>query len=298
MPLCVLAGLVCSFSLPRRSIVAGGAAALAATPLRRGAAVEAPPGFEAVQPSPAVQAPLPGFEYAQPSRVQGIGGGADMLESTPTIADVAYPPSLNGSWVCTRRVTSVEGDALQAEGAWRLLGGDGNIRKEEVYEVRYIEQPAGGALAITGIDGNRYYGVVLDRGREMDARTRGSAVAWDVSQPDLLRYERALGGRGSAAELKVVQRSVELPSDKGWGSNELLRITTTAGAAFASFDILYAARVQRRFRRANDQTTGERVVEGLEVVKTYRVLDGVAGVEMPTSTTKSILRLMRLRAAE
>ena len=35
------------------------------------------------------------------------------------------------------------------------------------------------------------------------------------------------------------------------------------------------------------------VVEGLEIVKTFRVLDGVAGVEMPTSTAKSKLRLTR-----
>ena len=35
------------------------------------------------------------------------------------------------------------------------------------------------------------------------------------------------------------------------------------------------------------------VVEGLEIVKTYRVLDGVAGIEFPTSTTKSTLRLTR-----
>ena len=51
-------------------------------------------------------------------------------------------------------------------------------------------------------------------------------------------------------------------------------------------------RVQRRWRRA-EAATGERVVEGLEIVKTYRVLDGVAGVEFPTSTTKSTLRLTR-----
>mmetsp|Transcript_2993 Transcript_2993/g.8175 ORF Transcript_2993/g.8175 Transcript_2993/m.8175 type:complete len:224 (+) Transcript_2993:308-979(+) len=38
---------------------------------------------------------------------------------------------------------------------------------------------------------------------------------------------------------------------------------------------------------------GNRIVEGLEIMKTYRVLDGVAGTEMPTSTTKSMIRLTR-----
>ena len=58
-----------------------------------------------------------------------------------------------------------------------------------------------------------------------------------------------------------------------------------------------AARVQRRYRRSFD-SSGNRVVEGLEIVKTFRVLDGVAGLEMPTSTTKSQLRLIRPKEAE
>ena len=57
-------------------------------------------------------------------------------------------------------------------------------------------------------------------------------------------------------------------------------------------DIIYAARVQRRFRRALTPE-GERLVEGLEILKTYRVLDGIAGVEYPTSTTKSLIRMTR-----
>ena len=44
---------------------------------------------------------------------------------------------------------------------------------------------------------------------------------------------------------------------------------------------------------ASSDTGGSRVIEGIELVKTYRVLDGVAGVEFPTSTTKSVLRLVR-----
>jgi hypothetical protein len=224
-------------------------------------------------------------------RVAGIGGGADMFTGVPpAIRDVVYPPSLNGTWVCDRVVTSVEGDVGQAAGAWRLLGGDGDLRQPERFNVRFVDQPPGGAQAVTGMDGRAYYGVVLDRGFAFDSRTHGAAVSWSKSMPNVLKYERKAGGRGSAAELRVMQRSVELPSDKGWGSNELVRVTTDAGSVF---ELTYAARIQRRFRRANDPATGARVVEGLEIVKTYRVLDGVAGIEFPTSTTKATIRLVR-----
>ena len=77
------------------------------------------------------------------------------------------------------------------------------------------------------------------------------------------------------------------------GSDELIRVTTRATGPFnTKFDVVYAARVQRRWRRSTTEE-GDRVVEGLEVVKTYRVLDGIADVETPTSTVKSTLRLTR-----
>lgn len=240
----------------------------------------------------------PGFEA---SRVEGIGGGADMLsEKPPKIADVLYPPSMNGTWECKRIVTSVEGDAFQAEGAWRLLGGYGSdIKAPEAYRMRYIEQPPdrpdgtrSPGQSLVGLDGRNYFGVVLDRGFEMDQRVHGATVQWDARTPNALEYARAEGGRGGAAAVRVVQRSVEPPDDKGWGSNELLRITTTANVLGQPTDIIYAARVQRRFRRALTPE-GERLVEGLEILKTYRVLDGIAGVEYPTSTTKSLIRMTR-----
>ena len=261
----------------RRRAMMGAAAASAAAAPRPGLAYEAPPGFE-------------------PARVEGIGGGADMLADGPA-ADVPYPPFLNGSWLCERVVTSVEGDAFQAEGAWRLLGGTGSLRSPEAFQTRFIDtRQIGTNQPVVGLDGRKYFGVVLDRGAELDARARGASVRWDPQQPNVLSYERSAGGRGSAAELKVVQRSVEMPSEsnKGWGSNELVRITTASDSVFGELKITYAARVQRRFRRALTES-GDRVVEGLEVMKTYRVLDGVAGVEMPTSTTKSIIRLTRVK---
>ena len=147
----------------RRAVLAG--VALATSAPRRGRAVS-PPGFEV-------------FDAGSPAgRVQGIGQGADMLaKDGPAAADVLYPPSLLGLWRCERMVTSVDGDAQQAEGAWRLLGGDGELRKPEVYLLRYVPQPgaefgadgkmagrsgapAASARAITGTDGRSYYGVV------------------------------------------------------------------------------------------------------------------------------------------
>ena len=62
----------------------------------------------------------------------------------------------------------------------------------------------GSARAITGTDGRRYYGVVLDRGFEMDARVHGARVRWEAAAPDTLAYAREEGGRrGAAAELQV-----------------------------------------------------------------------------------------------
>lgn len=204
-------------------------------------------------------------------RVAGLGGGADMLTAlSATVPDVLFPVSLSGIWICRRNVVSIEGDSAQAAGAWRLLGGYEDVHKPETYVVRFVD---GGAD-----------GVVLDRGFEVDSRVRGATVSWDRRHPNELSYARTSGGRGSAATIRVVQRSAEAPSEKGWGSNELIRVTTNDGSLFGPID--YAVRVQRRYRRANDET-GARIVEGLEIMKTYRVLDGIAGVEYPTSTTKS-----------
>ena len=68
--------------------------------------------------------------------------------------------------------------------------------------------------------------MVLDRGAELDARVHGAAVRWDAQRPNTLSYERNVGGRGGAAELTVMQRSVEEPSEanKGWGSNGADRV--------------------------------------------------------------------------
>jgi len=269
-----------------------------------------------------VSPPLPiGTSY---ERVQGIGGGFDMLIDKPIDdVDILFPPSLNGTWVCERKVVSVEGDVNQAQGVWKLLGGtipttsergggERDFQKvEEKYYVRFVDLRRD-TDGIIGLDGKKYYGDVFDRGYEMEERTSSGSssgsrtatvVQWDPRAPNTLKYERSSatavtdGSSNSspATELKVVQRKVEPQNNEGSlvGSNELIRVTTKTNALFgSSFDIIYATRVQRRWRRSTTEE-GDRVVEGLEIVKTYRVLDGIAGIEFPTSTVKSTIRLTR-----
>ena len=231
---------------------------------------------------------VPGYA----ARVEGIGGGADVLSLKPAVPDVVYPPSLLGVWRVERVVVSVEGDEAQAKGAWFDLGGGSadRFRKPEVFQTRFLPSPKD---VVT--DGGT--GTVLDRGFEMSSRVVGGladgSLQWDATAPDTLSYERRAGSGGlGPTELSVVQRSIELPSEKGWGYDELLRLTRAAGGLFGGEKLLRAARVKRRYRRAYTEA-GDRVIEALEIVKTFRVLDGVAGVEMPTSTAKSTLRFTR-----
>ena len=52
--------------------------------------------------------------------------------------------------------------------------------------------------------------VTFPRRFETDARVHGASVVWEATAPNTLRYERKAGGRGAAAELKVLQRTVEV----------------------------------------------------------------------------------------
>ncbi len=197
-----------------------------------------------------------------------VGGGFDLL-GNPRLAekDVVYPMSMEGLWSCSRVVTQVDGDQFQAESAWRALGGGSlRVNKLENYSTRFIPSKVFGELT----------GVVNDRGYELSSRARNTNVSWNVEKPDELKFDNI--------RMMVVRRIVEPPSDQGFGSNELYRIDDGY--------VTRAVQVKRRYRRAFD-ANGNRVVEGLEIMKTFRVLDGVAGTEMPTSTTKSQLRLMR-----
>jgi len=240
------------------------------------------------------------------TRVEGIGGGFDITSSTTTTGiDAIYPESMEGSWKCRRAVTSVEGDAGQAELAWRILGGTGDFKKAESFATNYILPPQGSGVKndYRGVENDQFYGVVLDRGFEMAARTSASLsttpaaslekMRWSIGEPDILQYEREGGKDNGDIEVAVVQRKVEMPSEKGFGFNELYRVSSSAGGIFSGNKVQRAIRVSRRYRRVFDEN-GNRVVEGLEIMKTYRVLDGIAGVEMPTSTTKSQIQLTRI----
>ena len=119
--------------------------------------------------------------------------------------------------------------------------------------------------------------MVLDRGFEFSSRAMTKDVIWTVEKPNSLELENKL-------KLIVVKRAVEVPSDKGFGFDELIRVEDGITTR--------AIQVKRRYRRSFDEQ-GSRVIEGLEIMKTFRVLDGIAGTEFPTSTVKSQIRLVR-----
>lgn len=197
-----------------------------------------------------------------------VGEGFDLLaEDKIREKDVLYPISMVGSWICDRVVTDVSGDEFQASEAWRCLGGPNKLKANmaESFRTRYIRSPL--------IEAE---GVVNDRGFELSSRANIDA-SWAVDNPNFLNYDKV--------KLAVKSRSIELPSEKGFGFDELIRIDDGPY-------IIRAVQIKRRYRRAFDES-GNRLVEGLEIMKTFRVLDGVAGTELPTSVVKSQIRLRR-----
>ena len=230
-------------------------------------------------------APLPlEGRNAQVMRVEEIGGGFDLL-SPPTIPtkDVYCPKSMSANlWRVQRIITDIEGDVGQANIIWQSLGGGSNKdiftkQQTEVYESKFI------------IPNDNSNNSILDRGYELSSRNTDSSfsISYDPEiSPNDLSYTRS-GSNSGIVSLKIVQRTVEPITDLGFGSDELYRIeeSTNFGPK-----LYRAARVRRRFRRGYDESTGKRIVDGIEIVTTYRVLDGIAGIEMPTSTCKSRLR--------
>ena len=216
------------------------------------------------------------------SPIEEIGGGLDVREISPKMraaTDVLYPPSIQGIWETQRMVTNAEGNIEQAKIVWSLLAGgkDPNgFRQAERFQSKFLLSEQQGTACI------------LDRGFEMSSRSMGVAsnIEWDSV---ILSYVKQPQQGSKQTELAVVDRKLESPSDEGFGFNELVRITSPGS-------LPRVARVKRRYRRAFDPESGDRVIEGLEIVRTYRVLDGVAGIEMPTSTTKSQIRMKRPKA--
>jgi len=218
-------------------------------------------------------------------------------------------------------VVSVEGDKDQARLAWKTLGGgdssggDDIFTKQEIerFTTKFIEPPlptqSSSDNTSAGTTNNPYQyefegemltGVIVDRVFEIESRLNAkippeqqtvsenkAQFITDGGDATALKYETT---KGATVALAVVDRTIEIPNENGFGCNELVRITTAAGGLIPG-NIIKAARVKRRFRRAFDKD-GNRIVEGLEIVKTYRVLDGVSG-EIPTSTTKSQIQLSR-----
>lgn len=225
------------------------------------------------------------------NRVEGIGGGFDLTKSmVARDTQVIFPASMEGDWQCERVVTSIEGDAGQAELAWRNLGGYGKtaLNNIETFNVNFFVPNSDVKNEYLSVDKEIMKGVVSDEGVQMKSRSHDTyTVYWDKDTPDVLTYDNG----SSQVEIRVVQRKIELPNEKGFGFDELYRVTSSAGGIFGENKLMRAIRVKRRYRRALD-SDGNREVEGLEIMKTYRVLDGIAG-ELPTSTTKSQLKLTR-----
>ena len=202
-------------------------------------------------------------------RVEEIGLGFDLKQPPPLKSPaVIYPSSVVGLWEVERVVSSIEGDRGQAEVALKTLGSpaDNDIlsgKKSERYQTQF--------LLNAGEEGT-----TSDIQFELSTRLPPSSNPTYDPTSNTATYNKFVA-------LTVVQRSIEPPSDAGFGSNELVRAITPP--------FTRAIRVRRRFRRSFDDDNN-RVIDGLELVYTYRVMDDIAG-EKPTSTTKSIIRLTR-----
>lgn len=236
-------------------------------------------------------------------RVEEIGGGLDLLSPKPlSYSDVFYPASMaDTKWRVQRVVTSVEGDLGQAALAWKLLGGSDEraftSKLTEVYETRFVDAPEGMADAHYEFDGKKLRAAILDRGYELSSRLSGDAtIQWSAeNSSSSIDYTRGgSGNKNDAVNLTTVQRKIEPPSEGGFGYDEVYRIKSSAGGIFAGADVYRAARARRRYRRGFDEATGKRILDCIEIVTTHRVLDGIAGMELPTSTCKSRLRFTQI----
>ena len=245
--------------------------------------------------SQAAAAPLPLQTTSGIDRVEGIGGGLDLLPpKSLSYSEVFYPNSMTKSkWKVQRVITSVEGDLGQAALAWQLLGGSSDERAftsklTEAYESTFISPPTTLDDAKYEYEGKILQAAILDRESELSSRTGvdKDTIQWDIKS-NSISYAR---NKDDKVNLTIVRRKDELPTDQGFGFDEIYRIESSAGGIFSGTNVYRAARVRRRYRRGFDETNGKRILDAIEVVTTHRVLDGIAGIEMPTSTTKSRLR--------
>jgi hypothetical protein len=242
----------------------------------------------------------------------GQGGGTDISIDTQSkiLSDpdnIVFPASLQGRWSCVRTCVSVQGDAYQAQSAWKAMlgGGGGGINSRfgpktvpEQYEIQFIPAP---------FQPEKY--TVLDRSYELQSRSSSVGgglpevvVQWSPQEPNNARV-------GTSTELAVIQRNAIVPNlEQGGtivvgGGQELIRISSVSGGD----PIVRAVLVKQRFRiaaAASDADTTDAADAGansqqtsitlVELVQTFRVLDGIAGTEFPTSTTMYSLTLVKL----
>lgn len=232
-------------------------------------------------------------------RIEEVGGGLDLLSPKPLSAsEVFYPSSMADTrWKVQRVVTSVEGNLEQSALAWKLLGGSDErtftSKLTEVYEADFIAAPENMKDASYTFDGKKMQSAILDRLSELSSRVGiEQGLIRLVIQNNSIEYTRSKND--GPINITVVSRKIEPPTESGFGSDEIYRIYSSAGGVFAGANVYRCARVRRRFRRGFDESTGKRILDGIEIVTTHRVLDGVAGMELPTSTCKSRLRYTQL----
>jgi len=245
----------------RRALIAGVAAAAAALPLRTVAVSQ-----------------RVADEIAEELRRRGVSQrvadkmAEDLQRRAEEVRkDVAYPPAILGEWECARAVQTVEGDATEAEAAWRALGGAGDFRRAERYRTRFVPIP----------DARRRAGVA-DRGYEYSARSGLDSVSWSSEQPDVLRVTI----RGSRTELVVESRDVEAMQQEppfAFGFSETVTIRSIGTAT-------RFARLSRRLTPSDDGA-----IDATERVATFASLDDACENVRPLSATTSQLRLTRPR---
>jgi len=233
-----------------------------------------------------------------PVRIEELGSGLDLLSPKPITSEVYYASSMTDTkWRVQRVVTSVEGNLEQSALAWKLLGGSDEkaftSKLTEVYEADFIAAPEGMKDATYTFEGKTLQSAILDRSLELSSRI---GIDKGSIQLDTLNnsFEYTRNNNEGPVNLTVVSRKIEPPTESGFGSDEVYRILSSAGGIFAGTNVYRCARVRRRFRRGFDESTGKRILDGIEIVTTHRVMDGVAGIEMPTSTCKTRLRYTQL----
>jgi len=187
-----------------------------------------------------------------------VGGGSDLRLMGKKITPLILPIDMEGSWKVTRTVMDIQGDKYQAESVYKALGGSASFKvgSTETYRMRAKKGSDGGPL-------------IWDWPTELESRLQKPVVYDLLSQPNVISYD--------STKISIVQRTFP---NKGIGSNDLVYIQQPPFER--------AALIKTRYR-----STDSGYYQGIEQVQTFRVLDGVAGTELPTSISKYALELVR-----